>query len=40
MTRSKWNISILLVLMLLLVGQTVYAQAGTQTADLKIEGMV
>jgi len=40
MTRHKWNILMLLVLMLLLMGQAVYAQGGTQTANLQIDGMV
>ena len=40
MTRHKWSIVILLVLMLLLMGQVVYAQSGMQTANLQIDGMV
>jgi hypothetical protein len=48
MTRRKWSILMLLVLMLLLMGQAVYAQSGTQTANtsaplstsLQIDGMV
>ncbi|MFQ5856679.1 MAG: hypothetical protein ACE5LU_13665 [Anaerolineae bacterium] len=40
MTRRKWSILILLTLMLLLIGQAVYAQGETQTANLQIGGMV
>lgn len=40
MTRHKWSIVILLALTPLLIGQAVYAQSGTQTANLQIDGMV
>ncbi len=40
MTRRKLSMLILLVLILTLVGQAVYAQGETQTVNLQIDGMV
>ena len=40
MNRYRLGMWMLLALGLLLIGPVVYAQGGTQTADLQIDGMV
>ena len=38
--RYKTGIAMLLALTLLLIGQVVHAQGGTETVELRIDGMV
>ena len=40
MRRYKLSMLVLLALMLLLIGPVAYAQGGTQTVNLQIDGMV
>ena len=40
MRRYKFGMLVLLALTLVLIGQAAYAQGGTQTVNLQIDGMV